>query len=129
MEKPECFLTLKIDFWKSGKVKFIYFKFEQKSTPSWPLSSKFHYLGQNNVQVNLCQKLLFLHQLTHNMTTDYSWNYHELSVVILWVSWWKNKYFWKRFTCTNKISCVNVFIRLKSISNICEAKLFLGAIF
>ena len=27
------------------------------------------------VQVNLCQKLLFLHQLTHNMTTDCSWNY------------------------------------------------------
>ena len=25
------------------------------------------------VQVNLCQKLLFLHQLTHNMTTDCSW--------------------------------------------------------
>ena len=22
-------------------------------------------------------KLLFLHQLTHNMTTDCSWNYHE----------------------------------------------------
>ena len=29
------------------------------------------------VQVNLCQRLLFLHQLTHNMTTDCSWNYHE----------------------------------------------------
>ena len=29
------------------------------------------------VQVNLCQKLSFLHQLTHNMTTDCSWNYHE----------------------------------------------------
>ena len=26
-------------------------------------------------QVNLCQKLLFLHQLTHNMTTDCSLNY------------------------------------------------------
>ena len=31
----------------------------------------------NAVQVNLCQKLLFLHQLTHNMTTDFSWNHHE----------------------------------------------------
>ena len=29
------------------------------------------------MQANLCQKLLFLHQLTHNMTTDCSWNYHE----------------------------------------------------
>ena len=28
------------------------------------------------VQVNLCQKLLFLHQLTHNMTTDCSLNYN-----------------------------------------------------
>ena len=27
------------------------------------------------VQVNLCQKLLFLHQLTHNITTDCSLNY------------------------------------------------------
>ena len=25
------------------------------------------------IQVNLCQKLLFLHQLTHNMTTDFHW--------------------------------------------------------
>ena len=27
------------------------------------------------IQVNLCQKLLFLHQLTNNMTTDCSLNY------------------------------------------------------
>jgi hypothetical protein len=27
------------------------------------------------VQVNLCQKLLFLHQLTYNMMTDFSLNY------------------------------------------------------
>ena len=27
------------------------------------------------IQVNLCQKLLFLHQSTHNMTTDCSLNY------------------------------------------------------
>ena len=32
------------------------------------------------LQVNLCQKLLFLHQLTHNMTTDCSLNcsIHEI---------------------------------------------------
>ena len=29
------------------------------------------------VQVNLCQKLLFLHQLTHNMTTDCSLNHQN----------------------------------------------------
>ena len=28
------------------------------------------------LQVSLCQKLLFLHQLTHNMTTDCSLNYN-----------------------------------------------------
>ena len=30
---------------------------------------------KQNVQVNLCQKFLFLHQLTHNMTIDCSLNY------------------------------------------------------
>ena len=29
----------------------------------------------NTVQVNICQKHLFLHQLTHNMTTGCSLNY------------------------------------------------------
>ena len=31
------------------------------------------------IKVNLCQKLLFLHQLTHNMTKDCSLNY-EFSI-------------------------------------------------
>ena len=30
---------------------------------------------RNYVQVNLCQKLIFSHQLTHNMTIDCSLNY------------------------------------------------------
>ena len=30
---------------------------------------------KSQVQVNLCQKLIFLHQLNHNMTTDCSLNY------------------------------------------------------
>ena len=30
---------------------------------------------KSSLQVNLCQKLLFLHQLTDNMTTDCSLNY------------------------------------------------------
>ena len=30
---------------------------------------------KGEIQVNLCQKLLFLHQLTHNTTTDCSLNY------------------------------------------------------
>ena len=87
---------------------------------------------QRIVQVNLCQKLLFLHQFSLNMTTDCSWNYHEnykrrtwaehvlpmfcscsalvvfmviplKSFVILWVGWCKDKCFWKRFTCTKKL--------------------------
>ena len=32
------------------------------------------WLTLTDVQVNLCQELLFLHQLTHNMTTDFSMN-------------------------------------------------------
>ena len=31
--------------------------------------------ADTSVQVNLCQKLLFLHQLTHDLTVDCSWNY------------------------------------------------------
>ena len=45
----------------------------------------------------------------HNMF--WAWNFHllnwqfnEQSFVILWVSWCKNKLFWKRFTCTNSSS-------------------------
>ena len=38
------------------------------------------------VQVNLFQKQSFLHQLTHNVTKDCSWNYYEQYVVILWVN-------------------------------------------
>ena len=38
------------------------------------ISNKFWILQvETLLQVNLCQKLLFLHQLTHNMTTDSSW--------------------------------------------------------
>ena len=37
----------------------------------WNLNLKAKFV----VQVNLCQKLLFLHQLTHNMTTDCALNY------------------------------------------------------
>ena len=39
------------------------------------LLTKLMWIAHNFVQVNLCQKLLFLHQLTHNITTDCSLNY------------------------------------------------------
>ena len=75
-----------------------------------------------NVQVNLCQKLLFLHQLTHNMTTDWSlfktivsskYLQNMLSTqIVVFVWFWHSEQFWrttcsadvasfwKRFTCT-----------------------------
>ena len=36
---------------------------------------KFFEVRKSRIQVNLCQKLLFLYQITHNMTTDYSLSY------------------------------------------------------
>ena len=40
------------------------------------------------IQVNLCQKLLFLHQLTYNMTTNcslnYNFNIHENAKLRTW---------------------------------------------
>ena len=80
---------------------------------------------QDKVQVNLCQKLLFLHQLTHNMTTYCSLNYkfntwkfqtqteggHVVYRNCFWHSeifctqhvcpmFCKKKSFWQRFTLT-----------------------------
>ena len=77
------------------------------------------------IQVNLCQKLLFLHQLTRNVTTDCSlnskfntwkfqaqtWGEHVVyrncfwhSEQFLYTTWspmfCKKKSFWQRFTCT-----------------------------
>ena len=77
------------------------------------------------IQVNLCQKLLFLHQLTQNMTTDCLLNYKFHTWKFLAQTWeehvvyrnffdiqnnfctqhvlpifCKKKSFWQRFTCT-----------------------------
>ena len=78
------------------------------------------------VQVNLSQKLLFLHQLTHNMTTDCSLNYkfntwkfqaqnlgrtmlctendfdiqNNLCTQHVLPMFCKNRSFWQRFNCT-----------------------------
>ena len=80
------------------------------------------------VQVYLCQKLFFLKNMGENMLctkivlnvrnnfctqhvlprfelgTFMYWIViqNEQSVVILWVSWCKNKSFWQRFTCTQR---------------------------
>ena len=76
------------------------------------------------IQVNLCQKLFFLHQLTQNMMTDCSLNYnsklkpgewgqhvvykncfwHSVQVVTQHVfpMFCQKKSFWQRFTCMPK---------------------------
>ena len=51
----------------NSSVKFIYSEKATKFCEIFPLLL--------TVQVHLCQKLLFLHQLTNNMTTDCSLNY------------------------------------------------------
>ena len=52
------------------------FKLERNSQLCGKPSTSLHFSWLDgrvfSVQVNLCQKLLFLHQLTHNMTTDCS---------------------------------------------------------
>ena len=63
---------------------FNYFFIIQLPTVWWKIKSKFfwsafssHQLGMKivQIQVNLCQNLVFLHQLTNNMTTNFSLNY------------------------------------------------------
>ena len=57
------------------------YKFQRKTRLKLIYSEKTTKFCENftllltTVQVNLCQKLLFLHQLTHNMTIDCSLNY------------------------------------------------------
>ena len=63
------------------------------------------------IQVNLCQKHSFLHQLTHNMTTDCSLNYkfstRKLQVQYMlctsnWFLFWHSEQFdVQRFVCTS----------------------------
>ena len=58
------------------KNKSFWQRFTCKTKVRWRFR-KILWPSQNiwTLQVNLCQKLLFLHQLTHNMTTDCSLNY------------------------------------------------------
>ena len=133
------------------------------------------------LQVNICQKHLFLNQLStiwrqivhwitssaHEnskfrtcwehavyikcsecqnkskkkpiwVTCSQPWNFHvlnlfnEQSFVILWVSWYKNKCFWKRFTCkgNKKVFCelsyVAPWIKVNLIQKACT-KCFAGS--
>ena len=49
------------------------------------------------LQVNLCQKLLFLHQLTHNMTTDCSLNYKFNTLKFQAQTWGEHVVYRNRF--------------------------------
>ena len=81
------------------------------------------------VQVNLCQKLLFLHQLTHNLTTDCSlfmkivsseYLQNMCAKIIVFVLFWHSiqfwyttcsadvASFWKRFTCNVSLKPWNI---------------------
>ena len=100
------------------------------------MTSFIGFLGQSwtlkfqKVQVNICQKLLFLHQLTHNMMTDCSLLMKTVSSeylqnmlcaqIVVFVLFWHSEQFWytkcsadvasfwKRFTCKNEqFFCVN----------------------
>ena len=65
--------------------------------------------SSEHVKNMLCTQIVFVFVLTfrtisctqHVLDTFWAWNFHEQSFVIFWVSWCKNKCFWKRFTCTS----------------------------
>ena len=57
---------------ESGSLDLFEFRVADALTEDQRLISSIPYLY---IQVNLCQKLLFFHQLTHNMTTDRLLNY------------------------------------------------------
>ena len=64
------------------------------------------------IQVNLCQKLLFFHQLTHNMTTNCSLNYK--------FSKWKLQ---------ARTFCVHELFWMSKQKTICEHNMFLACNF
>ena len=98
--------------WIRNSITVVYFQ------KIWWWNSTWQHCCVEYVQVNLCQKLFFLQNMgrtccvqklfwmsetisVHNMfSPGLSLEFNEQSVVILWVSWCKNKSFWQRFTCT-----------------------------
>jgi hypothetical protein len=46
----------------------------------------------------------------HVLSMFWAYNFHEQSVIILWVSWCKNKSFWQRFICTKRFIWVRIRI-------------------
>ena len=71
------------------------------------------------IQVNLCQKLLFLHQLTHNMKTDCSLNYHfstwKFQAQNMGRTWGQHD---NNMMCTQIVFCFCFDIRTTCVNNI-----------
>ena len=72
------FTFLKASYHPIPRFKMVFMNWERRGG-NWkeisPCSPHLILKIRTYLQVNLCQKLLFLHQLTHNMTTDCSLNY------------------------------------------------------
>ena len=72
----------------------------------------------------ICVNNMFLTCSAHVLDMFCSWNFlllnlriNEQSVVILWVNWRVNKYFWQRFTCTwfdGRNNLKNIYSPLKT---------------
>ena len=83
------------------------------------------------VQVNLCQKLLFLHQLTHNMMTDCSLNYkfntiqNNFCTQYVLPMFCKKKSFWQRFTCMYYVVHIDTVRKSRNITGQNRFKIFL----
>ena len=94
----------------------------------WKLLLKKYYYY---LQVNLCQKLLFLHQLTHNITKDCSLNYkkstsYALIVHTIFVLFWHSEQFMCK-TCSElgismHLTC-NLMNTLSSYCGLVDARI------
>ena len=139
--RQQIFVTVfvVITIWKENSASDLFsFRYAAATKNfSWHLSFIIWFLvtgcsneKNNFVQVNLCQKLFFLHQLTHTMTTDCSLNYkfntwkflaqnmgrtccvQKLFLTFRTISVHnmlsKKKSFWQRFNCKKDIILVSM---------------------
>ena len=83
-------------------IQLVYFSFQKKS------------FQDHQIQVNLCQKLLFLHQLTHNMTTDCALNYKLITWKFLAQNMGRTCCVQTLFLTFRTISVHNMFSKKKS---------------
>ena len=78
-------------------------KLTHNMTRDCSLSSPKNTSSQQLVYKNCFFLFLFWHSKQYLYTTCcqlvFFLEFNEQSLVILWVNWWKNEGFWKRFTC------------------------------